>query len=62
MPAGIGAEVAAILSEKAFEWLDAPLVRVAAPGTPVPHSPALEAAVIPGVARAVQAARRLAAY
>ena len=62
MSAGIGAEVAALLSERAFEWFDAPLVRVAAPGTPVPRSPALEAAFIPGVARTVQAARRLAAY
>jgi 2-oxoisovalerate dehydrogenase E1 component beta subunit len=60
--AGIGSEVAAILSERAFEWLDAPVVRVAAPDTPVPLSPALEAAHIPGVPLVLEAARRLATY
>lgn len=60
--AGIGSELAAILSEQAFEWLDAPIVRVASPDTPVPLSPALEAAHIPGVPLVLEAARRLAAY
>src|SRR5512143_1410890 len=59
---GIGAEVAATIAEKAFEWLDAPVVRVTAPDTPVPFAPALEAAFLPGPATLLAAARRLAAY
>ncbi len=39
---GIGAEVAAVLAERCFEALDAPVVRVTAPDTPVPFSPPLE--------------------
>ena len=36
---GIGGEIAAMLAEEAFEWLDAPLVRIASIDTPVPYSP-----------------------
>ena len=39
---GIGGEIAAMLAEEAFEWLDAPVVRVASIDTPVPYSPPLE--------------------
>lgn len=60
--AGIGSEVAALLSEKAFEALDAPVLRVTAPDTPVPLSPAAEEAFLPGADRVLAAARRLAAY
>ncbi len=59
---GVGAEVAALLSEHAFEDLDAPLVRLTAPDTPVPYSPPLEDAFRPSSARIVSAARELAAY
>lgn len=59
---GIGAELAALLAEKAFEWLDAPVLRVTAPDTPVPFAPSLEAAYLPGLATLLSAARRLAAY
>ncbi|MFN7988593.1 MAG: alpha-ketoacid dehydrogenase subunit beta [Thermoanaerobaculia bacterium] len=59
---GIGAEVAATLAEKAYEWLDAPVVRVTAPDTPVPFAPALEAAFLPSLSTLLSAARRLAAY
>ncbi|HMM35087.1 MAG TPA: alpha-ketoacid dehydrogenase subunit beta [Thermoanaerobaculia bacterium] len=59
---GVGAEVAALLAEKAFEWLDAPVVRVTAPDAPVPFAPALEAAYLPGPATLLAAARKLAAY
>ena len=59
---GIGAEVAATIAEKAFEWLDAPVVRVTAPDTPVPFAPALEAAFLPGLPTLLKAARKLAAY
>ena len=59
---GIGAEIAATLAEKAFEWLDAPILRVTAPDTPIPFAPSLEAAYLPGLAILLSAARRLAAY
>lgn len=59
---GIGAEIAATLAEKAFEWLDAPLVRVTAPDTPIPFAPALEAAYLPGLPTLIAAARKIAAY
>jgi 2-oxoisovalerate dehydrogenase E1 component beta subunit len=59
---GIGAELAAILAEECFEWLDGPLVRVTAPDTPVPFAPPLEAAYLPGAEDLLQAARRLASY
>ena len=44
---GIGAEVAAMIAEKAFEHLDAPVVRLAPPNMPVPFSPPLEDAFLP---------------
>ena len=44
---GIGGEIAAVLSERCFEYLDGPLVRVTAPDTPVPYSPPLEEAFLP---------------
>ena len=59
---GVGAEVAAILAEEAFELLDGPIVRVTAPDTPVPFSPPLEAAFLPNAEKIVAAARQLAAY
>lgn len=45
--AGSGAEIAAMVAEKAFDYLDAPILRVAAPFTPVPFSPPLEQEFIP---------------
>jgi 2-oxoisovalerate dehydrogenase E1 component beta subunit len=59
---GIGAEIAALLAEKAFERLDAPVVRVTAPDTPIPFSPPLEEAFLPNTRTLVAAARKLAAY
>jgi 2-oxoisovalerate dehydrogenase E1 component beta subunit len=59
---GIGAEIAATLAEKAFEWLDAPVLRATAPDTPIPFAPSLEAAYLPGLSTLLAAARRLAAY
>ena len=47
--AGFGAEIAATIAEDAFEDLDAPVKRIAAPDTPVPFSPVLEKAFIPQV-------------
>src|SRR3982750_2205329 len=44
---GIGGEIAATISEEAFEWLDAPVVRVASIDTPVPYSPPPEEYYLP---------------
>src|SRR5207253_8413151 len=46
---GFGAEIAATIAEEAFEELDGPVKRIAAPDTPVPFSPPLEKAFIPQV-------------
>lgn len=59
---GFGAEIAATIAEQAFEHLDAPVRRLAAPDTPVPFSPPLEKAYIPQVEDVVGALRALAAY
>jgi pyruvate/2-oxoglutarate/acetoin dehydrogenase E1 component len=59
---GVGAEVAAILAEEAFDMLDGPIVRVTAPDTPVPFSPPLEKAFLPNAEKITEAARALAAY
>jgi pyruvate/2-oxoglutarate/acetoin dehydrogenase E1 component len=59
---GVGAEVAAILAEDAFDMLDGPIVRVTAPDTPVPFSPPLEQAFLPNADKIAAAARKLAAY
>ena len=59
---GFGGEVAAIIAEHAFELLDAPLVRLAAPDTPVPFSPPLEDFFRPNAAKIADTVRKLAAY
>jgi 2-oxoisovalerate dehydrogenase E1 component beta subunit len=59
---GFGGEIAATIGEEAFEDLDAPVKRVAAPDTPVPFAPPLEKAFIPQVEDVVQGLRDLAAY
>jgi 2-oxoisovalerate dehydrogenase E1 component beta subunit len=60
--AGLGAEIAATISEKAFEYLDGPILRVTAPDTPVPYSPPLEEAFLPNTKSLLAAARKLVAY
>jgi pyruvate/2-oxoglutarate/acetoin dehydrogenase E1 component len=55
---GPGGEIAATIAEHAFEYLDAPLVRLAPPDTPVPYAPTLEEAFLPsaiGVGKAIRA-------
>jgi pyruvate/2-oxoglutarate/acetoin dehydrogenase E1 component len=59
---GIGAELAAILSEDLFEYLDGPITRVAAPDAPFPYAPPLEDAFLPNEDKILNAARKLAAY
>jgi 2-oxoisovalerate dehydrogenase E1 component len=59
---GIGESLAAIIQEEAFESLDAPVRIVAALDTPVPYSPPLEEAFLPGEAEIERAARLLVSY
>jgi 2-oxoisovalerate dehydrogenase E1 component beta subunit len=60
---GYGAEVAAQIGEKAFDWLDAPVQRYASPDVPsFPFNAELEAQLMPNVAGIVERARRLAEY
>ena len=59
---GFGAEIAATVAEEAFEDLDAPVKRIAAPDCPVPFSPILEQAFIPQVKDVVAGLKELAEY
>ena len=60
---GIGAEVAAIIAKECFEYLDAPIQRVASPDVPsFPYSPILEDALLPNSTDIVTMARELCAY
>jgi len=58
---GIGAEIATRIQQEAFYYLDSPIIRVAAPFAPIPASPALEAAFLPGKERIIEAARQAVA-
>jgi 2-oxoisovalerate dehydrogenase E1 component len=60
-PYGIGAEIAAQVSDRGFDDLDAPIRRLNGVHTPTPYSPPLESAVVPGVEAIVQAVRDLVA-
>lgn len=59
---GIGAEIAALVSSRGFEYLDAPVRRVASPDAPVPYAPTLEDAYLPDSRKVAAAIRSLAAY
>ena len=59
---GIAGEITARINELAFEWLDAPVLRVTAADVPLPYAPILEDYVLPQTADVVRAVRRLADY
>jgi 2-oxoisovalerate dehydrogenase E1 component beta subunit len=59
---GVGAEIAARLTEDCFDHLDGPILRIAAPDTPVPFSMPLEEYFLPNARDVVAAARKLAKY
>ncbi|HLL81578.1 MAG TPA: alpha-ketoacid dehydrogenase subunit beta [Longimicrobium sp.] len=59
---GIAGEIAMRVNEKAFEWLDAPILRVTALDAPIPYSPPLEDYFLPQTEDIVKAARHLAKY
>lgn len=55
---GVGSEIAAAIQEEAFDYLDAPIGRVAALEAPIPFEPRLEDFVLPNAANVVEAARK----
>ena len=59
---GPGGEIAALIAEKSFEYLDAPVLRIAPPDTPVPYSPPLEERFLPNADRLGKAIRALYDY
>jgi len=59
---GVAGEITARINELAFEWLDAPILRVTAADVPLPYSPPLEDYVLPQTNDIVKAVRRLASY
>ncbi|MCS6875071.1 MAG: alpha-ketoacid dehydrogenase subunit beta [Pyrinomonadaceae bacterium] len=59
---GIGGEISAIIAEEAFEWLDAPIIRIGSIDTPVPFAPQLEDYHLPSIEEIVSACRKLAEY
>ncbi|HKC81369.1 MAG TPA: alpha-ketoacid dehydrogenase subunit beta [Gemmatimonadaceae bacterium] len=59
---GVAGEITARINESAFEWLDAPILRVTAADVPLPYSPPLEDYVLPQTSDIVMALRKLAAY
>ena len=59
---GVAGEITARINEVAFEWLDAPVLRVTAADVPLPYSPPLEYYVLPQTNDIVKAVRRLASY
>ena len=54
---GIGAEISASVTETCFDYLDAPVTRVACPDTPIPFSPQLEQQYMPNADRVTQAVK-----
>lgn len=59
---GLAGELAATLTERVWEHLDGPIVRVTAPDTPVPFSPPLEEAFLPNAQKVIEKARWLYRY
>ena len=59
---GVAGEITSRINELAFEWLDAPVLRVTAADVPLPYSPPLEDYVLPQTADIIAGVRRLAQY
>ncbi len=60
--AGFAGELAAQIASDAFDYLDAPILRVTSPDCPVPYSPPLESAFLPNACCIIDAVRRSMAY
>ena len=54
---GVGAEIAARVMEEAFDWLDAPIMRVTSEDVPMPYAANLEKLALPSVAKVIAAAK-----
>lgn len=59
---GFAGELAAVISEEAFDYLDGPIRRITAPDTPVPFSPPMEEFFLPKISDVIRVARELYAY
>jgi 2-oxoisovalerate dehydrogenase E1 component beta subunit len=59
---GFAGELAALISEEAFDYLDGPIRRITAPDTPVPFSPPMEEFFLPKISDVLRVARELHAY
>jgi 2-oxoisovalerate dehydrogenase E1 component len=59
---GFGGELASLIMEEAFEWLDAPVVRIGSTFTPVGFNRILEKAILPDTEKIYQGARKLLSY
>lgn len=59
---GIAGEIAACINEDCFDFLDAPITRIASKDTPVPFSPPLEEVFLPNANDVIREARKLRAY
>ena len=57
---GVSAEIAMRIMENAFDWLDAPVVRVSGKDVPMPYAANLEKLALPSVAEVVEAAKAVA--
>jgi 2-oxoisovalerate dehydrogenase E1 component beta subunit len=62
LTAGFGAELSALITEKAFEYLDAPIMRLAAADVPVPFAPSLEKQVLPSTEQLRKTLEQLLAF
>jgi len=56
---GFGAEIASLIMEEAFDYLDAPVIRVAGADVPIPMSPVLEEEVIPSKKKIIDAVKKI---
>ena len=54
---GVGAEIAASVMERAFDWLDAPIARVTGKDVPMPYAANLEKLALPSVAEVIEAVK-----
>ena len=60
--AGIGAEISALIMEEVFDYLDAPVVRVAAKDVPLPYAANLEREALPQIQDIVHECKKIAGY
>ncbi|MEC8172843.1 MAG: transketolase C-terminal domain-containing protein, partial [Pseudomonadota bacterium] len=59
---GFGAEVASVIADKGFDWLDAPVKRLGAMDTPMSYNKELEHATIPSTDKIAETIRELMQY